>query len=218
MLRSCLDSHSSARTSNRVCALVHSRSKSRASTTRATPPSRSASVRQNTQLSAETASGAGTWPGSRHTTGTILLLRSAAWSSSSRHTTEASESGLMTKTNASAPSIASRTSRRHSVLGGMSSQSTQTSRRCSIRRSPSHRTKPSSLREYEMKTSLIGCPALGVASREWDELAPSGDVQGVAHEGAWRLAADVAAHVLEGLVVPDDEVAERPSVLVEMFG
>src|SRR5277367_6454737 len=69
--------------------------------------------------------------GSRRTTGTSRLLLRLAWATSALQTCDATESGLMTKTNVSAASIAELISCIHSADGGMPSQSTQVLRpRC----------------------------------------------------------------------------------------
>jgi len=65
--------------------------------------------------------------GSRRTTGTIRLWRSAACSSSRAQTSEATLSGEITKITPSASRIPAWISACHCALGGMSSQSTQTS-------------------------------------------------------------------------------------------
>ena len=61
--------------------------------------------------------------------------------------TEATESGLMTKIKVSAVSMLVRISCCHSAVSGMSFQSTQASRFCAARASPSLSTKSLSLRE-----------------------------------------------------------------------
>jgi hypothetical protein len=85
--------------------------------------------------------------------GTIRLPCSSACRSSAAQYSEASEAGLATKTKLSEASIESSMSRSHLEAGGMSSQSTQTSRPSPVRNACNSRTKPASLREYETKTS-----------------------------------------------------------------
>jgi len=75
------------------------------------------------------------------------LLFSTAWASSFPQISELTESGLMTKTNAWAASMAALIYLGHSAMGGMSYQSTQMSRGWAPRASWSLRTKPRFLRE-----------------------------------------------------------------------
>ena len=92
---------------------------------------------------------------SRQTRGTIRLPTASACSASSRHTGEAALSGDTTNTNASAASMAERTSSIHLADGGMPSQSTHTSRPAATSAPCRRRTKSWSRRLYETKTSAI---------------------------------------------------------------
>jgi hypothetical protein len=74
-----------------------------------TPASKSSSSRSEIQLIDATDSGRGPVT-SRRSSGTIRLPFAAAWSSSCRQTFDTTESGEMTNTNVSAPSIAERIS------------------------------------------------------------------------------------------------------------
>ena len=80
------------------------------------------------QLSAAIRSGTDAAPGSSRMRVMTRLFCSNARSSSIPHSCESSERGVSTNTTVSAAETASRISSRHFAVGGMSSQSTQTSR------------------------------------------------------------------------------------------
>ena len=139
-----------------MCARTQSRSVSSATTRASTAAAKSSSGRKNVQFRAASAPGT-VVPGaaSRRSTGTSRLFFSTACASSCAQTSEASESGVITKRKLSEDSMPRYTSSSHSAVIGMSSQSAQMSLSCAASAAYSSRTNSTSRREYEMKTSGI---------------------------------------------------------------
>ena len=84
---------------------------------------------------------------SRRSTGTSRLFFSTACASSCAQTSEASESGVITKRKLSEDSMPRYTSNSHSAVIGMSSQSAQMSLSCAASAAYSSRTNSTSRRE-----------------------------------------------------------------------
>ena len=88
--------------------------------------------------------------------GTMRLFSSTAWSTSCSQNGEATESGLITKTNPSLPSTALRSAAGNTFASRIPSTSNQTSLPTLRRRSTSRLTSSESLRGSETKTSAKG--------------------------------------------------------------
>jgi len=127
-------SHSRARTSSRVWSRVHARSVCNAAISRSNAASKSSPSRKSSQLCRRKASWITWHPSgtSRRTIGISRLLQATAWSTSSLHGPERANSGLITKMQVSAASMAALISCCQSAESGMPAQSTQAlSVRCS---------------------------------------------------------------------------------------
>ena len=155
------DSHALARVSTRVWILASSMSTCSAWSSSASPASKSSDWRRNVQFScaiAPSSAGSSAAGGSCQTTGTMRLPCWVASESSVAHTLDATELGLMTKTNTSDESIASRTDDIHWSAGMIPAQSTHTSRPDACSASTSLRTNSTSSRAYEMNVSAMWAP------------------------------------------------------------
>jgi hypothetical protein len=131
----------------RECWRSHSRSVSRALTSRAIVIVKSSFSPAGIQLRTRASSGtsaAGTGP---QTSGTIRLCKRAACSISSAQNDERTDSGLITNTNASLDSIARRSASGKTSASRIPSTSTHTSLPCSCNAEVSRRTNSPSRRE-----------------------------------------------------------------------
>ena len=109
---------------------------------------------------------------------------SACWYSF-RQAWEEMEGGLITNTNASAASMARSMSVCQGADGGMSSQSTHTSRLSAVSRACSLRTRSASCREYETKTSAMR-RHLRTGCKDSQERHPRGSERAEHSRGARR--------------------------------